>query len=569
MKLPPIDFNQKFTKADRNRLVQHLGEYRARRSEALKLYEPMPLQESFHQSRTYIRLYIGGNRSGKTCGTSTEFARMVMGCDPYDKYPKTNGRVYVVGKSLTHISDTIYPKLFQPGAFKIIRDEITDEWRTYRPWVAEDKKREKEAIQAPPLIPEKEIVGMGWESKSKKEIVSVRFRSGWEAKFFSATGQQPQGQAVHCVWFDEEIQKSRSDGDWFPEMSARLIDHGGCLIWSAAPQKGFDELLDLYEQGEKELAQYKLDPVKYPKPSIDIFQAAQGDNVYISADNRVRFHKYLTPEQRLIRESGEFNTQARHVYPEFSLATHGYPLEGGVPGNWTRYMYVDPGHSICAALFVACPPVEDCPAGLPMAVAYDEIYIPQANAVLFAQAVKLRTEEHKFEAFVIDMHGAKPHEAGSGLSIYEQYESELRNAGCFSRMTGYGFMGGSDDRKAGVMRGHLWLSARRKDGSVDFDQPPRFRVKTNHDRTYSFVPNFVGEMRRFKKKIVNGVVLDETHDRGPTHLCQCFRYCVMHGPEYVQVQMLLNGLQQTRKTLSQLAGISGPSSRSMSFGRSA
>ena len=558
-----IDFTKPFTKAERNRLLSRIADYRSRQTEALRLYDPMPLQERFHQSRTYIRLYIGGNRAGKTAATSIEFARAVLGCDPYDKYPRRDGRIYVVGKSLTHIADTIYPKLFQPGAFKIIRDELTEQWRTYRPWVAEDKARAKEAIPAPPLIPEREIAAIGWDSKQRKEIVSVTFRSGWEARFFSASGQHPQGQAVHIVWFDEEVQPSKTDGPWFPEMSARLIDHGGCLIWSAAPQKGYDELLDLYEKGEKQVSDYKLDPARYPKPEIEVFHARQEDNTHLPAENRVRFLQNLSAEDALIRSSGEFNIAPRMVYPEFGLASHGIPLDV-VPSSWTRYAYIDPGHSVCAVLFVACPPDDEAPGKLPMAVAYDEIYIQQANAILFAQAMKRRCENDKFECFVIDMHGAKPRDAGTGVSVYEQYEDALRELGCFSRVSGYGFVGGSDDRKGGVTRGHLWLAPRKGSGDA-YDQPPRFRIRTNADRTMSTVPNFVSEMRRFKKKIISNVVTDETHDRGPTHLCQCFRYCVMHGPEYVQVQVKVNPRQRFMTWFQQQSGQDG-AAPSYSFG---
>jgi hypothetical protein len=563
------DLGKRLTKAERSRFVHNLAEYRARKSEALKLYEPMVMQQAFHQSQTYIRLFIAGNQYGKSLGASVEFARMVQGADPFDKYPKTNGRIYVVGKSLKHCADTIYPLLFKPGAFKIIRDEITDDWRTFRPWDVADKAREKDAIPAPPLIPERMIASVGWKSKAKQEIDVIRFVTGWEAVFFSAEGQHPQGGKVDYVWFDEEIQPSKKDGPWFPEMSARLITRKGRLVWTAAPQKGYEELYELYQKGEKQHAEYRMDPVKYPRPTIDVFKAKQEDNVFIGAEEKARFAMNLSAEDALVRTAGEFNFSSRLVYPEFALSVHGYPLEGDVPASWSRYMYVDPGHTICAGLFIACPPPDECPAGEPMALAYDEFYIPQANAPLFAQAAKLRQESQQFEDFVIDMHGARPHEAGSGLSVYEQYEEELRRLQCFSRNSGYGFTAGNDDIAAGVTRGHSWLAWRRKEGTKTFDVPPRFRVKTNKDKTVSAVPNFVYEMNRYPKQKVAGRVLDKPNDRGPTHLCQCFRYCVMHGPEFVAVKMKVNFLQRMQRVFDQLTDRGGGPSSHLSFGRSA
>jgi hypothetical protein len=564
-----VDLSRPFTSQDRKKFIQNYAEYQARRTEALKLYEPMPIQKAFHQSRTYLRLYIGGNRSGKSVGTAVEFARAVQGLDPFNKYAKTNGKIYVVGKSLKHCADTIYPMLFRPGAFKIIQDELTGNWRTYRPWDPLDRLRKDDAILAPPLIPERMIDGsIGWKSKAKREIDTIRFTTGWEALFFSAEGQHPQGGKADLVWFDEEIPASKRDGPWFPEMSARLIDKGGVLMWSAAPQKGYDELYELYQRGLKQQDQYRMDPAKYPKPDIDIFHTQQEDNLYLGAAERARFIQNLSAEEALVRSKGHFTVSARLVYPEFSLQVHGYPLETEIPANWTIYMYVDPGHAICACLFAACPPLEECPDEEPMALAYDEIYIPQANAALFAQAVKEKLNDRKAEAFIIDMHGANPHEAGSGLSIYEQYEEALKALGVSSRTTGYGFLAGNDKIMAGITKVHSWMMVRQQEKKKGIEIPPHFRVRTNKDRTVSTVPNLVWELNRYPKQRVAGIVTDKPNDRGPTHLCQCVRYMAMHGPEYVEVAMRDHAYRRMTRFFDQLkADQRRGTSSGVSFGR--
>ena len=545
-----------------------LDEYQARKTDALSLYEPMTLQQRFHQSRTYIRLYIGGNRAGKSVATAAEFARAVRNEDPFRKYP-TQGKIYVVGKSLLHCADTIYPLLFHPGSFQIIDDPVTGRWRTFRPWMPEDRKREHEAIPAPPLIPDRFIESVAWKSKQNREINRVTFTTGWEVVFFAAAGNHPQGSPVDIVWFDEEIQKSVKDGEWFPEMSARLIDRKGVMIWSAAPQKGFQELYDLYEKGRRQTAEYKADPVKYPRPEIEVFQAEQGDNVYLSAEARVRFVSNLSAEQAMIRSSGEFDVKSRLVYPEFDTALIGYPQDHPVPPHWTRYAFIDPGHAIGAVLFVACPPDDEAPFGMPMVLAYDEIYQPRCNATLLAQLMKVKSEHQQWEAFVIDMHGARPTDAGSGVSIYDSYEDAFRKAGVYSKKTGHGFTAANDDRKSGIARGHEWLAKRLVEGGSSYDAPPRFRLKTNADMTVSACPNFYYEMRRYPKKVVTNIVSDEPNDRGATHLCQCFRYCVMYTPEYLRVKMPDASRQGFRKWLDALISDQGGGVEYLSLGRSA
>ena len=49
-----------------NQLKDAQAELAQRRIEALRLYEPMPLQEEFHTCVASERLVIGGNRSGKS-----------------------------------------------------------------------------------------------------------------------------------------------------------------------------------------------------------------------------------------------------------------------------------------------------------------------------------------------------------------------------------------------------------------------------------------------------------------------------------------------------------------------
>src|SRR3972149_1588114 len=66
-----------------------------------------------------------------------EIARALTGQDPYGKYPKRDGLAVCVAYGERHIGTVIHRYLFRWGAFKMIRDLGSGDWRTYRPWPAE------------------------------------------------------------------------------------------------------------------------------------------------------------------------------------------------------------------------------------------------------------------------------------------------------------------------------------------------------------------------------------------------------------------------------------------------
>src|SRR5579859_4814531 len=117
---------------EQERLRAIISEYASRRTEALRLYEPLPSQERFHSSAYQERLLRGSNRGGKTLPAAIEVARAVTGQDPFGKYPKSGGLCVCVGKDGAHCADPMWRKLARAGAFRIIRDLDTGLWRAYR-----------------------------------------------------------------------------------------------------------------------------------------------------------------------------------------------------------------------------------------------------------------------------------------------------------------------------------------------------------------------------------------------------------------------------------------------------
>lgn len=177
----------------------------ARRIEAIRLYEPLPIQTEFHKSQARRRVVRAGNRGGKTLMAAMDLGMAATGQHPYIKFPKS-GRAYVVAKDGRAIGETLYPKLFKAGAFKIIRDEATGQWRSYRPWIEADKARESEAKPAPPIIPPRLVASVAWENKKENVPRKVVLTNGWEISFFTSGGKPPQGMDIDlCLAGSSEI----------------------------------------------------------------------------------------------------------------------------------------------------------------------------------------------------------------------------------------------------------------------------------------------------------------------------------------------------------------------------
>lgn len=457
-----------------------------RRIEAIRLYEPLPIQTQFHQSKAKRRIVRAGNRGGKTLMAAMELGMAVTGQHPYVHYPKA-GRAYVVAKDGRAIGETLYPKLFKAGAFKIIRDSGTGQWRSFRPWEPDDKARESEAKPAPPIIPPRLVESVAWENKKESVPRKVVLRNGWEISFFTSGGKPPQGMDVDIVWFDEEI----TDPDWLPEMLARLLDRRGRFWWSATPQAGTDQFLMLSERAEEQRG--------WKKPQVEEFKFKTADNIHFSEEDRETLAADLTEEERAVRLEGEFAALGFLMYPEFSMKVHGVDMPDGIPADWARYASIDPGNQVCAVLFAAVPP----PSFGDYVYFYDEIYIRNADIRKFGAAMKSKCQGQSIEAFIIDEHGSRRSEM-IGKTIRQQFSDELRRQDVASVRTKYGFWSGSDDVLGRTMAFRSWL--RPRDSA-----PPKLRV------VRGMLPNFEHEIKYYRRRKIKNVVLDEPDARRNNH----------------------------------------------------
>ena len=474
-----------------------------------------------HACRASEVVVLGGNRSGKSLSTFIEDARAVTGQDPHGKYPAKDGNLVIVGRDWKHIGMVVYPMLFRAGAFKIIKDRTTGQWRAYNPALLGDVERAAQAKPAPPMIPPRMIKKISWLLKSARYIQSCELTNGWTIYFFSSEGEPPQGFQADRVHIDEDL----SSEAWLPEMQARLADRKGCLCWSAMPHSKNDSLAGLSERADTEVLAGK------EKPDIVKFVLRFLDNPHIDQDEkRKNLERWASLGEDVLRmrSEGEFVTDSILCYPSFAMTVHGYDRselpKNVVPDDWTRYATIDPGHAVTSVIFAAVPPDDS------MLLIYDQLYIRQCNAVIFGERFAEKVRGQSFYAFIIDMHGGRLRDIGSGRLPVEQYTEQLRNRGISSEITGASFLAGCDDIQARMSATQTYMHI-RPNGT------PTLRILRGA------VPDLERELKRYKKKVnyLAGtyVVTDQPNTRGEVHACQCLEYLCAYRPKYHKPKVVI------------------------------
>ena len=440
-----------------------------------------------------------------------EDARCVTNQDPYGKYPK-EGILVIVGKDWKHIGLVVVPMLFRAGAFKIIKDENTGEWRAYNP--ATDEHRKGETKPAPPLIPPRFIKSTSWVLKSANYMQYCKLHTGWEIHFFSSEGEPVQGFQCDRAHVDEDINNE----NWVPELQARLVDRKGVFTWSAMPHSTNNALLGLKERADAS------EQALGEKSIIRQFKLRMLDNPYLDTSEKAKSIERwaaLGEDVLRMRAEGDFITDSVLVYPTFDMRIHGMDRSelpnSQVPRDWCRFAVIDPGHAVTAVLFCAIPPSDD------YWLVYDQLYLRQCNAEVFGEEFCKKVKDWHFHAFIIDAHGGRLRDIGSGRLPSEQYTEQLVKRGIRSQITGASFLAGCDDIIARTESTRTALHI-RPTGT------PTIRVLRNSCR------DLEREIKRYRK-LVNyvagtAIVTDRPNTKGEVHLCQCLEYLCAYRPRY-------------------------------------
>ena len=224
------------------------------------------------------------------------------------------------------------------------------------------------------------------------------------------------------------------------------------------------------------------------------------------------------------------------MYPNFTLLEHGTPkpeeadddylddllrqTNGEPPKEWTRYLVLDPGHSVNAVLFAAIPP----PSSLypDTVVIYDELYLKQADAATVASEVLRKASGKIFESFIIDNRAGRQTPMGFNKTVRQQYADAFAKKRLQSRQSGANFLPGSDNVAAGIGLVREWLH-------VPLGRPARLRVVKNK------TPWLQREFVLYRKRMTRDEVHDEPVSKND-HLMDCLRYLASYNPQYRKPQ---------------------------------
>jgi len=303
-------------------------------------YVPHEKQVKFHSSGVKGRLYIGGNRSGKTVGGVVEDIWRLRGSHPYLQVPPAPIRGRVVTTS------------YAEGVKMIMIPEFA-KW-----------------------LPPSDLINGSWEDSYAKQDRVLTLSNGSTCEFMSYDQKLEKfaGTSRHFIHFDEEPPKSI-----FTECKLRLLDTEGFWYITMTPVEGMTWVYDdVYVPGKEK------------KASIDIIDIDTSENPYISEAEMENVFADLDINERKARKEGKFVQIGGLVFTQFNVDNNVIPelSEANLMRikTWNHYASMDHGlNNPTAWLWHAV-----APNGL--VVTYDELYDNEKLIDYYAKEIHVRNQ---------------------------------------------------------------------------------------------------------------------------------------------------------------------------------
>lgn len=332
----------------------------------LYAYAPHQKQLVFHKSTKHCKLYIGGNRSGKTTGGVAEDIFWAMGRHPFRKVPDapTRGRVCAVD--------------FTQGVEKIILPE-------FGRWM-------------PPSF----LVNGSWEDSYDKQLRTLTLTNGSFIEFMSYDQDLDKfaGTSRHWTHYDEEPPHHI-----YNECQARLIDTDGSSWLTMTPVEGMSWVYDdLYVPGKEN-----------NDPDVEVIEVDMLENPHVSPEAAERYLKGLSKQEREAREHGTFVQLGGRVLKEFARETH--VIEPIIPPfDWEWYASFDHGFNNPTAIeWHAVSPRGNV-------ITFSEHYASEMTVKEHAAVYHARCEAlGKYPDIVVGDPAMRQRNAVTGTSIIQEY----------------------------------------------------------------------------------------------------------------------------------------------------
>lgn len=470
------------------------------RSPNIKKYKPHQKQYVFHSSRKQKKLYIGGNRSGKTTGGVTEAIWRATCTHPYR--PELNaigpnrGRVVAVD--------------FVQGVEKIIFPQ-------YQQW----------------LYPSA-IKGGSWSTAYQPSLRTLTFENGSTIEFMSYDQSLDKfaGTSRHWTHFDEEPPRTI-----YGECIARLVDTNGEFWITMTPVEGITWIHDeLYEPN-----------INNPESDVEIVEINTLENPYLSEAGINLLASSVDEDEVSVRIGGGFVRKGGRVYPNFD-PTKGAnqvlsesirdPKTFFPSSRWMWILALD--HGLNNPTAVEWLAVNDDG----FVVVFDEWYKSGFTVDKHADVIKRKITEHgRFPDLLVADPSITQRNGVSGTSIHEEYQKY-----------GLPFILGNNDVKSGTIRVKKYLQARAYPGDkisrhplyggglvlpnatdevVLRDIEGRFPLLSIDPRCEKLIWEMKGYRWKTytdKKKQYENNPYDEPHKKDD-HACDALRYAIMTQPD--------------------------------------
>lgn len=363
-------------------------------------YQPHPKQAQFHQSTAKQKLYIGGNRSGKTVGGIVEDVYWLKGEHPHRRLPMRPGepcRGRIVTVSLNE------------GTKQIIIPELCK-------WI-------------PPSL----FINGSWEDSYHKadRLLTLANGATCELMSYDQDVEKFAGTSRHFIHFDEEPPKAV-----WSECKLRLLDTGGSWWMTMTPVEGMTWVYhDLYRK-------------KHELSSFLIISIDTEENPYISSAEIELVLSGLDEAEKKARKKGEFVSIGGRAIPEFKPEIHVVPPlnRAGLLRiyNWSQYVSMDHGlnNPTCFLWHAVAP------GGA--VVTYDEIYDNERLVDDYAREVHQRNGQELRrvpEIYVADP-AIKQRNGQTGDSIQTAYA-----------LAGIPFLTGNNEVRIGLDKMNRYLKA--------------------------------------------------------------------------------------------------------------
>lgn len=235
-------------------------------------YKPHAKQQEFHSCLKKERLFVAGNRSGKSLASVVEGIWYLTGTHPYRETPPPPVRGRVVGVDFLNGIDKILLPL-------------------YKQW-----------------IPEEFLIDGLWEKSYSRERHVLTLNNGSFVEFMSQDQDLDKfaGTSRHFVHFDEECPKLI-----FDECLMRLLDTDGDWWISETPVSGMEWIYDELYEPTIQAMEAGLEP------RIGLIEASMSDNTYLPQGAKDRLLAMFSEEERLMREKGQYTTVTGQLFKLF------------------------------------------------------------------------------------------------------------------------------------------------------------------------------------------------------------------------------------------------------------